>query len=448
MKNNDDGEAVHDGNRSQYRPISFVAFPVRDMNLPILLVWTLCLCTTGTLGSKPSSASAFSLDNSARSTSSSSSSIRLSPDDGTNTNKEATEGTDESLPWRSPEIEIALQAVRKACRVTTKLQSQLSEIVTVTKQDASPVTVADFASQAIILQHLKKNFPSNCAFLAEESSDSLTESVTRLILQAIQTAAADDDDDVILEEGRLKECIDLGKTFFQTSKNVDEDKNDSQPRRVWCLDPIDGTKGFLRKGQYCVALALLEDGVPKIGILACPNLPFDDNDNNDSTVGCIFVASKGKGCYQLGLDDDRFQKKLEVIDGLERDASRARFCVGVEQGFADPVGKCKQMAKSLHGNLAEDGEILHAVRMDSQAKYGVIARGDAEFYVRLPKETHRDWIWDVAPGVVVLEEVGGIVTDAKGHPLDFSAGAKLTSNGVLGAINVELHRTLLESYRK
>ena len=105
------------------------------------------------------------------------------------------------------------------------------------------------------------------------------------------------------------------------------------------------------------------------------------------------------------------------------------------------------MAKFLHGRLTEDGEIIHSTRMDSQAKYGVVARGDAEFYVRLPKPEYRDWIWDVAPGVLVLEEIGGVVTDSDGNRLDFSSGAKLASSGILGAINAELHNALLTAFR-
>ena len=128
------------------------------------------------------------------------------------------------------------------------------------------------------------------------------------------------------------------------------------------------------------------------------------------------------------------------------DPCRARFCVGVEQGFSDPVGRCKEMAKILHGSLDSDGEILHSSRMDSQVKWGVIARGDSEFYVRLPT-SHQEWLWDVAPGVVVLEEVGGKVTDVDGNALDFSRGAKLKSNGILGAVTADLHQALIDAYR-
>ena len=331
----------------------------------------------------------------------------------------------------SPEVQVALQAVRKACAITQKLQENISDIVTLTKTDASPVTVADFASQAVVLQHLKEHFP-NDLFLAEESSSALLSPVTQKILDACLG--------LIPDENNLKDNIDLGQTFFQaTTRPIS---------RVWCLDPIDGTKGFLRKGQYCVALSLLQDGIPTIGVLACPNLPLEGA-NSESGVGCIFVAVKGKGCFQLSMEDTPSNfppRRLEKFNSV-REASRARFCVGVEQGFSDPVGKCKDMAKLLHGRLADDGEILYSTRMDSQAKYGAVARGDAEFYVRLPKEDFCDWIWDVAPGVLVLEEVGGKVTDASGNPLDFSKGARLTSNGILGAINAELHQKLLEAYR-
>ena len=333
----------------------------------------------------------------------------------------------------SSDVQKALEGVRKACIVTKKLQRSMS-IGTITKSDASPVTVADFCSQAIVLKHLKANFP-NDIFLAEESSDSLTLDVTNQIIESLR------DDKDLQKEYFLKECIDLGQTFFDTPKE--------ERSRVWCLDPIDGTKGFLRNEQYCVALALLEEGVPTIGILACPNLPFDYSSKMTSG-GCIFVACKGEGSYQLSMEKGKMIQKLEhSTSSSSYDLSLARFCVNVEQSFADPEGKCKEMAKILHGSLDnETGDILYVTRMDSQAKYGVVARGDAEFYVRLPKPDYKDWIWDVAPGVLLLEEIGGVVTDTEGNALDFSVGAKLESTGILGARTLELHDALLDAYRR
>jgi 3'(2'), 5'-bisphosphate nucleotidase len=69
---------------------------------------------------------------------------------------------------------------------------------------------------------------------------------------------------------------------------------------VWALDPIDGTKGFLRGGQYAVCLALLEDGEPVLGVMGTPNLPLDYN-NTSSSKGVLFVTTKGAGAFQVSL---------------------------------------------------------------------------------------------------------------------------------------------------
>ena len=69
---------------------------------------------------------------------------------------------------------------------------------------------------------------------------------------------------------------------------------------MWTLDPIDGTKGFLRKGQYAVCLALIVDSEVELGVMGCPNLPVDAT-KADGERGCIFVAVKGQGAEQVCL---------------------------------------------------------------------------------------------------------------------------------------------------
>ena len=73
--------------------------------------------------------------------------------------------------------------------------------------------------------------------------------------------------------------------------------------------------------------------------------------------------------------------------------------------------------------------------MDSQAKYGSIARGAGDLYLRLPvKKDYQEKIWDHAAGVVLVQEAGGEVTDAWGKPLDFGIGRTLKENkGVVAA---------------
>ena len=77
---------------------------------------------------------------------------------------------------------------------------------------------------------------------------------------------------------------------------------------VWALDPIDGTKGFLRGGQYAVCLALLEDGKPVLGVMGTPNLPLDYK--NPGEKGVLFVTSKGKGAFQVCLGPTPFYRSL------------------------------------------------------------------------------------------------------------------------------------------
>ena len=87
--------------------------------------------------------------------------------------------------------------------------------------------------------------------------------------------------------------------------------------------------------------------------------------------------------------------------------------------------------------------------MDSQAKYGIVSRGDASIYLRLPtKKSYRENIWDHAAGSIIVEEAGGRVTDIQGKPLDFSAGNKLNNNRGIIATNGKLHDLLLEAVQQ
>lgn len=373
----------------------------------------------------------------------------------------------DDFPRREDAVE-AIKAVRKACMVTMKLQPNHSPakdkdgaISTLTKEQAdnSPVTVGDFAAQAIVLGHLSQAFPTD-RFIAEESSGHLTANPG--LLEEVLEAAKDH----IASTEELCRCIDLGQSY-----NADGTIEQGQTDRIWTCDPIDGTKGFIRGkldgGQYAVCLAKLENGVPTIGVLGCPNLPCDvdstdyewaereTEDNNRKSRGCIFVASKGGGCYQLPLfPDGSIQGPLKATpnDGSSTKVADARFCCGVESGFGDYKGQQARIAKILHGQSACDdkGEIVNARRMDSQAKHGVLARGGAEIFVRLPKPGYVEWIWDHAAGFVVIEEAGGRLTDIDGQRINFSLGAKLSPSvrGIAATPGGVFHDRLLSAFKE
>lgn len=369
---------------------------------------------------------------------------------------------------RREDVLVALSAVRKAAVMTNRLQPlNANGIASVSKLDASPVTVADLAAQAMVLGDIKNHFPRD-SFIAEESSQVLQDED---LLAMVMAATDMDSSDLV------KQSIDLGKEYelwndaAELFPGTTMDRRGRRPPRVWCLDPIDGTKGFLRGrrdgGQYCIALALLEDGVPTVGIMGCPNLPSDpldfnyawtndeqENSNND-TRGCIFVASKGGGAYQLSLfpnlESPVLPVKLRVTPPDATTPRDARFCLGVEK-FSDALGQCSGMAKILHGpdGVTAEGDIVNARRFDSMAKYGVMARAGAELYARLPKPGYQEWIWDHAAGLVVLTEAGGTMTDTNGDAIDFSLGAKMSPNvkGVLASNGGAIHEALVKGFQQ
>jgi 3'(2'), 5'-bisphosphate nucleotidase len=86
--------------------------------------------------------------------------------------------------------------------------------------------------------------------------------------------------------------------------------------------------------------------------------------------------------------------------------------------------------------------------MDSQAKYGVVARGDATLYLRLPSAKHADYrekIWDHAAGTLIIQAAGGRVTDMHGKPLDLTSDYKMRDNRGVVASHGARHDAVIEA---
>lgn len=88
------------------------------------------------------------------------------------------------------------------------------------------------------------------------------------------------------------------------------------------------------------------------------------------------------------------------------------------------------------------------VRIDSQAKYGALARGDGAIYLRFPHKGYREKIWDHAAGSIVVTEAGGIATDAAGNNLDFSKGRYLDLDTGIIVTNKKLMPSLLTAVQE
>lgn len=89
------------------------------------------------------------------------------------------------------------------------------------------------------------------------------------------------------------------------------------------------------------------------------------------------------------------------------------------------------------------------LQLDSQCKYGMLARGEGSIYLRKPKEGYQEKIWDHAPGWLLVKEAGGIVSDFAGNDLVFPPSPLLYANGgILATIySAEDHAKLI-SYMK
>ena len=120
--------------------------------------------------------------------------------------------------------------------------------------------------------------------------------------------------------------------------------------------------------------------------------------------------------------------------------AQASFCESVEAGHSSH-GQQGAIAKAL-------GITKDSTRMDSQAKYGSIARGDGDIYLRLPvSATYQEKIWDHAAGSLIVEEAGGIVTDSAGNKLDFSVGRTLKNNKGVVAAAKGVHGKVIEAVK-
>jgi 3'(2'), 5'-bisphosphate nucleotidase len=131
---------------------------------------------------------------------------------------------------------------------------------------------------------------------------------------------------------------------------------------------------------------------------------------------------------------------LPLVDG-HVDFSQARFCESWEPGHSD---------QHLHTKIADLLGLRGApARLDSQCKYAVVARGEADIYLRLPvRPGYIEKIWDHAAGSLLVEEVGGRVTDANGRPLDFSRGRLLTENRGVVVAHAQAHAQVLAAVQK
>jgi 3'(2'), 5'-bisphosphate nucleotidase len=325
------------------------------------------------------------------------------------------------LNTNNTELKFALAAVRQASLLVKRIQAEMVSPA-LTKNDRSPVTVADFASQAVVARALAEAFPNDPLVGEEDSAalrtpeeDPTLERITAFVSELLPDANQD----------AVCKWIDYGAA--------------ESAQRFWTLDPIDGTKGFLRGEQYAVAFALLVDGQVQLGVLGCPNLT-DGYKQEIGGPGSLLVAMRGQGTWTTPLEGAEDFKQIHVSD--RSDPATARFLRSFEAGHTN-VSQLDLIANEM-------GVAAEPVRLDSQAKYAILAAGAGDLIFRLISARMPDYkekIWDQAAGSLIAEEAGGKVTDLDGKPLDFTQGRMLLNNRGVLASNARLHAAALKAIK-
>jgi 3'(2'), 5'-bisphosphate nucleotidase len=323
-----------------------------------------------------------------------------------------------AIPFRthSQRAHFALQVLRAGAMLARSVQQERA-VPSASKSDRSPVTVADYAVQALVGGMLEPRFPGEF-LVAEEDSRALRAAppamagmVADYVRRYLPGARPED----------IWRWIDIGRSSSQGA--------------YWVLDPVDGTKGFLRSDQYVVALAWIEEAQVVLGGLGCPHLAAPGTAATSS--GSVVLAVRGEGAWITPLDRDAWQRMN--VSSQSR-PEKARLLRSFEAGHTDE-GMLDELARHL-------GCTVPPLRMDSQAKYARLAMGEGELLFRLLSPARPDYcekIWDQAAGSLVVEEAGGRVTDLRGEPLDFGRGRELTANVGVLASNGLLHQAALQA---
>ena len=206
------------------------------------------------------------------------------------------------------------------------------------KDDRSPITLADKRSHNLIVDSLRRRYP---------------------------------DIPVLSEEGK--------EVPFKIRRNWD---------RFWLVDPLDGTKEFVkRNGEFTVNIALVEDGMPVVGIIHIP------------VTGRLFVADVRKGCWEITGSGRRRLKVAQVSTNGPVRVVRSR----------------SHPARGLHDFLS----LIPSYRIINQGsalKFCAVAGGEADFYPRFGPT----WEWDTAAGQAIVTAAGGIMLCMSGKPFVYN----------------------------
>jgi 3'(2'), 5'-bisphosphate nucleotidase len=343
------------------------------------------------------------------------------------------------------EIAVAISALRHAAHISQALISRThnlnSAALLIHKSDLSPVTVADFAIQALLSATFHAHFPSD-TLVGEESAKELRQNPSLLekvwgLLDGVakgleQNSEGSSGDSLCRVPHSREETCDL---IDRCGTGV------PGPGRAWVFDPIDGTKPFLHGHLYAINIALLQDGDQILSAVACPNLapdisgPISDASTDPSGTGIILFAAKGQGTFLQPLFPNSHTSPAPRRVPIH---ARTPQITLVGSNHTTGLLAAHQSLASRLGTAFPGCDIeAWVIRYVALA----LGLGSAAVWVYHDRE-RRSKTWDHAGAQLLFEEVGGKITDVRGMKISFSGRTMEGNFGIVAALEGE-HEAVL-----
>lgn len=348
-----------------------------------------------------------------------------------------------AAPEWSREREVAELAVLRACILTKKVLSTVDEI---SKADLTPVTVADFAAQALLISAVEHAFPEY-GVLGEEDATELRQDAKlrdRVFALVNSVSLTNPKDDTPLpkpvSEGDMMDMIDRGGNGKGGREGL-----------YWIMDPVDGTKAFLEGKQYAVSLALMKDGKEVVGVMGCPNLKLSEGRVKETSVdvhgmGVVITAVKGQGVTVRSVTADGALASSTRVQSLKAPSNlKDLHFVGCASSKALRQDVLHQLADKL--GASDPGTDVWSSHM----RYAAMALGGGDLQVRVPRDNVQPVnvrVWDHAGSQLIFTELGGKVTDLDGKEMDFGAGRSFSHNRGMVIAKADIHSQILALIRE
>lgn len=256
-----------------------------------------------------------------------------------------------NLPLDTALMERVVSLCRDAGRAILEIYNR-EEFTVETKSDSSPVTAADLAAHRVLIEHLPALLPGV---------------------------------PVLSEEGSVPE--------FSERKRWS---------RYWIIDPLDGTKEFIkRNGEFTVNVALVEDHIPVLGVVHVP------------VSGVSYAGIQGLGATKISADGVAREISVRSMSGRGKASTPVSVVASRSHGAA--------AVEQLLVTLADKLGVVDTCNMGSSLKLCLVAEGSADIYPRLAPTME----WDTAAAQAVVEAAGGLVVNTDLEVLRYNLGEAL-----------------------